>query len=88
MQPEELEFEGHHIKLRYKSEDQPELLIDNQPLRYGQFPDGLYFLHEYAYDPSDNLIDLAQKFIAYKKKTDEIRQEQDFEKEGGQYALS
>ena len=88
MQEEEHEFEGHRIKLRYKSKDQPELLINNQPLRYGQLPDGLYFLHEYAYDPSDNLIDLARKFIAYKKKTDQIRREQDFEKGGGQYALS
>jgi hypothetical protein len=72
MKPERQEYEGHRIELRER-EGKPELLIDNAPVRYGQLPGGLYFLREYAFDWSDNLMDLARKFIAYRRKADEIR---------------
>jgi hypothetical protein len=56
MRPESQHYEGHRIELRVR-EDKPEILIDDVIARYGQLSGGLYFLHEYAYDWSDNLID-------------------------------
>ena len=81
MKPKHQEYEGHRIELRER-EGRPELLIDNTPVRYGQLPNGLYFLHEYAYDWTDNLMDLAQRFIDYQRKADKIRRERTSEKGG------
>ncbi len=80
MKQERQEYEGHHIELRER-EGKLELLIDNLPVRYGQLPNGLYFLHEYAYDWTDNLMELAQRFIDYRGKADKIRRESKSEKE-------
>jgi hypothetical protein len=74
MEPEIQEYKGHRIELRMH-EDKPDLLIDDEPVRYGQLTDGLYFLHEYAYDWHDNLIDLAKRFIDYRDRVDEVRRE-------------
>ncbi len=74
MQPEHQEYEGHRIEL-HQRENKLELFIDNAPVRYGQLPGGLYFLHEYAYDWSDNLMDLVRKSIDYRRKADDIRRE-------------
>ena len=81
MDSERQEYEGHQIELRER-EGQPELLVDNVPVRYGQLPNGMYFLHEYAYDWTDSLTELAQRFIDYRRKADRIRQERESE-EGG-----
>jgi len=81
MKPECQEYEGHPIELRER-EGKLELLIDNVPVRYGQLPNGLYFLHEYAYDWTDNLMKLAQRFINYRRKGDKIRRERESEKGG------
>jgi hypothetical protein len=81
MASERQEYEGHQIELRER-EGQRELLVDNVPVRYGQLPNGLYFLHEYAYDWTDNLTELAQRFIDYRRKVDLIRREQESEKGG------
>jgi len=86
MEPERHEYKGHHIELRAREsrevrareaerEEELELLIDDQPVRYGQLPDGLYFLYEYAYDWRDDLTDLARRFIDYRERTDEIQRE-------------
>jgi hypothetical protein len=86
MEPEHQEYKGHRIQLRARDVDElraredvreaePELLIDDEPVRYGQLPDGSYALHEYAYDWHDNLIDLAKKFIDYRDRADKIRRE-------------
>ena len=86
MEPQHQEYKGHHIELRVhdtadlsargtEREEQLELLIDDQPFRYGQFPDGQYFLHEYAYDWTDNLMDLTKRFIDYRDRADKIRRE-------------
>jgi hypothetical protein len=58
-------------------EEELELLIDNQPVRYGQLPDGRYALEEYAYDWQENLTDLARRFIDYRDKVEQIRREDD-----------
>jgi hypothetical protein len=84
MEPERQQYKGHRIELRAREadelrapeaerEEELELLIDDQPVRYGQLPDGQYALHEYAYDWTDNLMDLARKFIDYRDRADEIR---------------
>jgi hypothetical protein len=82
MELDRQEYKGHHIELRARaadglraSEAEPELLIDGEPIRYGRLPDGRYALHEYAYDWSDNLMDLARRFIDYRSRSDEIRRE-------------
>jgi hypothetical protein len=56
-------------------EEELELLVDNQPVRYGQLPDGRYALEEYAYDWQENLTDLARRFIDYREKAEQIRRE-------------
>jgi hypothetical protein len=86
MEPERQEYKGHTIELRAPEgreelrategrEEERELLIDNQPVRYGQLPDGRYALKEYAYDWQHNLTDLARKFIDYREKAEQIRRE-------------
>jgi hypothetical protein len=84
MQQQREEYRGHRIELRMSEElaareDEreaaPELLIDDEPVRYGQLPDGSYALHEYAYDWDQNLINLAKRFIDYQDEADEARRE-------------
>jgi hypothetical protein len=84
MEPERQEYKGHRIELRPREgleagleEDLElqdlELLIDEQPVRYGQLPDGRYALEEYAFDWQDDLMDLARRFIDYRERAEEIR---------------
>jgi hypothetical protein len=82
MKPECQEYEGHTIELRER-EGKPEMLLDHVPLRYGQLPGGLYFLHEYAYDWTDNLVELARRFVNYRNQIGKTRQQRESEK-GGQ----
>lgn len=80
MKSQEEKYEGHLIELQEK-DGKIQLLIDKKPLKYGKLPDGTYYLHEYAYDPSDNLMDLAKKFIKHRNKANKIREEKN--KKGG-----
>ena len=86
MEPEREEYKGHRIELRpregreaEREEDLDlqdlELRIDEQPVRYGQLPDGRYALEEYAFDSRDDLMDLARRFIDYRERAEEIRRE-------------
>ena len=52
-----------------------ELHIDEQPVRFGQLPDGRYALHEYAFDWTDDLMELARRFIDHRERAEEIRRE-------------
>ena len=74
MKTERKEYAGHTIELREK-DGYPTLLIDNLPVGYGRMPNGKYYLHEYAYDWTDSLLELAQRFIDYRQKADKIRRE-------------
>jgi len=80
MKSQHEEYEGRHIELQQQKET-VQLLIDKKNIKYGQMPDGSYFLYKYAYDPSDNLMDLARKFIKHQHKAIKIRGEQN--KKGG-----
>jgi hypothetical protein len=86
MEPQRQEYKGHHIELRAREADELrapvaerekdlELRIDDEPIRYGQLPGGMYALHEYAYDWTENRMDLARRFIDYRDRADEIRRE-------------
>ena len=87
MEPERQEYKGHRSELRSRErregvrareaerEEERELLIDEQPVSYGQLPDGRYALEEYAYDWTDDLMDLARRFIDYRDRAEEIRRE-------------
>ena len=86
MEPERHEYKGHRIELRSREgraervaaaegEEKLELLIDDEPVRYDRLPGGSYALEEYAYDWTDDLMDLAQRFIDYRDRYDEIRRE-------------
>jgi hypothetical protein len=72
MKPEYQDFEGHRIEIRGR-DDQPELLIDNVPVPYGRLPDGKFFLHEYSYDWTDDLLELARRFILYRRRVQEVQ---------------
>ena len=72
---------GHRIELR-KEKGKPVLLMDDRPLRYGQLPDGRYFLDDYAYDWSDDLMEVAERYAAYLKRVEKVRQRES-RKEGG-----
>ena len=66
--------EDNELRAReVEREAEPELLIDDEPIRYGQLPDGRYALQEYAYDWRDNLMDLARRFIDYRERAEDIR---------------
>jgi hypothetical protein len=84
MEPERQEYKGHRIELRpregleaEREEDLElqdlELRIDEQPVRFGQLPDGRYALEEYAFDWRDDLMDLARRFIDYRERAQEMR---------------
>jgi hypothetical protein len=86
MEPQRQEYKGHRIELRApqgrevraraaEREEELELLIDGEPVHYGRLPDGQYALHEYAFDWSNDLMDLARKFIDYRDRANEIRRE-------------
>jgi hypothetical protein len=86
MEPQRQEYKGHAIELRAPEgreelrategrEEELELLIDHQPVRYLQLPDGRYALENYAYDWQENLTDLARRFIDYRETVGEIRRE-------------
>ena len=74
MEPEHQVYKEHNIELRVRDAgdvralgvgqgSEFELLIDNEPVEYGQLPSGQYVLRGYAYDPRDNLMALVRAFI-------------------------
>ena len=80
MKSQNEDYKGHRIELQQK-EGKAQLSIDKKPMRYGQLPDGSYFLYEYAYDPADDLMELARKFVIHRDKAIKIREQQT--KKGG-----
>jgi hypothetical protein len=72
MKPEYQDFEGHRIEIR-GPEDKPELLIDNVTVACGRLPDGKFFLHDYAYDWTDDLFELARRYVTYRRNVEDVR---------------
>jgi hypothetical protein len=79
MKPERQKHEGHQIELRERK-GEPELLIDNVPVRFGKLPDGKYFLNDYAYDRTDDLMELARRYVEHQRKSNKIRLDRQTEK--------
>jgi hypothetical protein len=71
MKPERQQYKGRQIEVR-EGKRGPELLIDNVPMSYGQLPDGKFFLDDYAYDWSDDLVELARRYISYRERVAEV----------------
>lgn len=74
MKPHHKEYKGQNIEIR-EVDKKENLFINNIQMKYGQLPDGLYFLDEYAYDWKENLEDLAKAFIDYQNNVKNIRRE-------------
>ncbi|MBD0742407.1 twin-arginine translocation pathway signal protein [Streptomyces sp. CBMA152] len=74
MRPERLHHNGHRIELRVAGTELV-LSIDDETISYGQLPDGRYFLHQYAYDWRDDLMDLARAFVDYQRTSDRVRRD-------------
>jgi hypothetical protein len=55
--------------------------IDDESVSYGRLPDGQHALHQYAYDWSDDLMDLARKAIEYRDRASEMRAKPNRDKE-------
>jgi hypothetical protein len=72
--PERAEHAGHRIELR-DVDGRLELRIDDVLVPYGELPDGRYYLDQYAYDWTDDLMELARRYIDYRHKADKIREE-------------
>lgn len=93
MEPQRRDYKGHRIELRARGGHElrarkgrdvdssgargPRLLIDDEPVPYGRLPDGRYFLPDYAYDWRNDLMELAQRFIDYRDRTETIRRERE-----------
>lgn len=78
------EIHGHTLELIDEA-DGPQLRLDGETLRYGRLPGGLYFLHDYAYDWTDDLLELGRRYVDYRTKSDEIlRQRQRRDEAGSQ----
>jgi hypothetical protein len=75
------DYEGHRIEIR-KGRKKMELIIDGIPIRYGQMHDGMYFLHDYAFDHTHDLMELARRYVVYRDRANAIRRERALEKGG------
>jgi hypothetical protein len=75
MKPEYQEHEGHRIEIRRHGE-QTELLVDNVPVKFGQLPNGKYFLDDYAFDWTDDLMELARRYISYQARVTQVKARQ------------
>ena len=75
MKAQREELKGHVIEVR-SGKESAELLIDNVLVRYGRLPDGSYFLDDYAYDWSDDLVEVARRYIDYRERSAKARESQ------------
>jgi hypothetical protein len=45
-----------------------ELRIDGKQHRFGRLPTGKYFLHDYAYDWHDDLMEVAARYVEHRER--------------------
>lgn len=72
MNSEYEQYEGHRIEIRGRGE-KSELLIDSVPVRHGRLPNGKYFLDDYAFDWTDDLIELARRYVSYRARVATVK---------------
>ena len=85
MASEARSYKGHRIEVvsRRRSDglqlasvgdgESDELRVDDEPVRHGQLPDGRYYLADYAYDWREKLTDVAEGWIDYRQRVDQLR---------------
>jgi hypothetical protein len=77
MKSKKVEHDGHKIEVAAHADD-ADLLIDGEPVRWGQFSDdGQFFLYRYAYDPDDSLIEVARRYIDYRERVEQRRESEE-----------
>jgi hypothetical protein len=64
-------------------EEERELLIDGEPVAVGRLVDGSYVLEDYAYDPRDDLEDLARRYIDHGERAGEAARAAEARRQGG-----
>ena len=79
MEPKCQDYNGRRIEIRGRG-DKLELLIDDVPVGYGRLPNGMFFLNNYAYDWTDDLMELARRYIDYRGRVEKILARQTKEK--------
>ena len=72
MKPESQDYEGHRLEIRGSGE-KAELLIDNVPVAYGRLPNGKFFLKDYAFDWTDDLMELARRYVSYRARVQKVK---------------
>lgn len=73
MDSETVEHDGHTIEVRL-DDSEPVLLVDDEPVRWGRFSgDGKFFLHPYAYDADESLVELARRYVEYRDRVEQRR---------------
>lgn len=80
MKPKREDHKGHRVELRER-EGKPELLIDNIPMAHRRLRNGQYYLDKYAFDWTDDLMELAKRFIEHRSKVEKIRSKRRSDKE-------
>lgn len=53
--------------------DVEELLIDGQPVAFGRLVDGSYVLEDYAYDYTDDVEELARRYLDHRERAERAR---------------
>ena len=79
MEPESQNYKDHQIEIRPRDDRDREgiLLLDGTSLAYGRLDDGQYYLKDYAYEWSDDLVDLARRYVNYLERAEEARTNQE-----------
>lgn len=72
MKPERCEHKGSQIDIALRG-GKYELRIDGRLMRWGQLPGGMYYLHDYAYDPAPDLLEVAKRYVEYRARAKEGR---------------
>lgn len=73
MAEETREYKGHRIRIPEGVErgdayieQRGTLLIDDEPIQFGQDGSGRFYLEPYAYDRHASLFEVVKRFIAYR----------------------
>lgn len=72
--PRKTNEKGPRVEVR-GTEQGPQLFVGGVLKRHGVFDDGMYFLHDYAYDWADDLEELGKRFVAYRQRVEAVRAE-------------
>lgn len=63
MNPPEMQARVRLTPSNARDEPASQLLVDDEPVRFGQFPDGVYFVYENAYVWSEDLRELGHRLL-------------------------